>query len=450
MPAARINTTPIMQAPQKNPTPVDKERIDALVDDLVRILGPRGVGTSPRALGRAARDESSMSPILAAQHPLGWADIVCYPTHAEQIPVIVSAAVSHGVPITARGKGTGNYGQAVPRFGGLVIDMTSLTAVVAIDRDTVTAEAGTRMVTLEQVAWNNDKQLWMYPSTAQSTLGGFLSGGSGGTGTIVHGRNDMGFVEALDVVFAHADAELVHLEGADAQPMVHTYGVAGIVARATVRWEPLQHWLCVYASFADHPAAFQVARSLRDVRPAPRLCSTDSPTVVNALPTDPAIVRGRASMRGIFDASVLGTVTGIIETGGGRVEAVRDGLQNTMRVSTLSYNHPTWWLQRAHPGKYFHMEVRGDALVDRLAEVEDVYDGGVLHLEIGHNTMVGTLNGIYRDPQSVYEGVPKLEALGVGVHSPHQSYVDRDADRIKAIAATTDPRGLLNPGRWLS
>lgn len=34
------------------------------------------------------------------------------------------------------------------------------------------------MINLEQAAWNNGAQLWMYPSTVQSTLGGFLAGGS--------------------------------------------------------------------------------------------------------------------------------------------------------------------------------------------------------------------------------------------------------------------------------
>ncbi|MGO2514705.1 MAG: hypothetical protein ACTH8X_00985, partial [Corynebacterium variabile] len=37
-------------------------------------------------------------------------------------------------------------------------------------------------------------------STVQSTLGGFLGGGSAGTGTIVHGRNHEGFVTAVDIV----------------------------------------------------------------------------------------------------------------------------------------------------------------------------------------------------------------------------------------------------------
>ncbi|RDI56006.1 FAD-binding oxidoreductase [Nocardia mexicana] len=424
------------------------DEVDALVDDLLALLGPRGVSTLDRALDRASRDGSGMSPILSARRPLGRPHAVCYPKTARQVPQIVRAAVRRGVPITARGKGTGNYGQVVPRFGGLVMDMTSLAGIRAMTDTAVTAEAGARMINLEQAAWDAGRQLWMYPSTAQSTLGGFLAGGSAGTGTIVHGRNHMGFVESVDVVYAHEDAELVHLEGEAAQPMVHTYGVAGIIVSATVRVEPLQDWRCVYASFDSHYDAFPAALCVADIEPKPRLLSADCATVVAALPDDPALAPGRASVRGIVDADALEENIAVLTAAGGRIEAVRDGLAQTMRLSTLSYNHPTWWLQKAVPDTYFHMECQGDALVTRLREVEDVYEGGMLHLEVGHRTMFGMINGVYRSPQQVYAGVPVLEALGVRVHSPHQSYVDLDADRVRALARSTDPNGLLNPGRW--
>lgn len=422
--------------------------VEGLADDLLAILGPRGISTLPRALARAGRDGSGMSPILSAQD-LGTPDLVCYPRTADVVPAIVRAAVARGVPITTRGKGTGNYGQVIPRFGGLVLDMTSLTDIHSVTDRSVTAQAGARMINLEQAAWNRGSQLWMYPSTVQSTLGGFLSGGSAGTGTIVHGRNHEGFVDALDIVYGTEDADVVHLEGDEAQPFIHTYGVAGIIVGASVRVEPLQEWHCVYASFGSHREAFDAAMLVSKLEPKPRLLSADGPVIVDALPDDPALVRGRASVRGILDARVVDSAADLLVSGGGRIEAVREGIAETVKLSTLSYNHPTWWLQKAQPDTWFHMEVRGDALVTRLEEVEKVYEGGMLHLEVGHQMMFGMLNGIYRSPQQVIDGVAALAELGVGVHSPHQWYVDLDAERVRALAAVTDPRGLLNPGRWM-
>lgn len=195
----------------------------------------------------------------------------------------------------------------------------------------------------------------------------------------------------------------------------------------------------------------------------PRLMSADGPDIVDALPADPALVPGRASLRGIVDAGELEDVTAVVTAHGGRTEDVREGITQSVRLSTISYNHPTWWLQKKQPGRWFHMECQGNAVVDRLDEVEAVYtlgDGGtgtgLFHLEIGNNMMFGMLNGRIGEHESVEElkarilaGVPELTALGVGVHSPHQWYIDLEPDRVRALADTSDPHGILNPGRWM-
>lgn len=433
-----------------SPTAPTAPDVAGLVEDLSDLLGPELVLTDDRSLDKASQDGSYLSPILRAQWPIGRPEVVVRPTSVEQVPPIVRAAVRRGVPITSRGKGTGNYGQVVPLHGGLVLDLTALRGIDDVDPEagTVTAEAGVRMMSLEKRLARDDSQLWMYPSTVQSTLGGFLAGGSAGTGTIVHGRNHEGFVEALDVVYAHPDAEIVHLTGEDAQPFVHTYGVAGIIVRATVRIEPLQDWRCVYASFDDHHDAFGVVPRIHRLDPAPRLCSADGAHVAGCLPPDEAIPPGRASLRAIVDSSVVDEVSALVTGAGGVVEAVRKGVNESIKVSTLSYNHPTHWLQKAEPDTWFHMECQGDALVERLDEVEAVYPGGTLHLEAGHGRMFGMLNGHYTDPEAAYAGVPVLEELGVRVHSPHQYRVDHGTEEVRALAARTDPYGLLNPGRW--
>ena len=99
------------------------DQIAALAAELTALLGERGVTTELRGREKASVDGARMSPILAAQLPLGLADLVAFPTNAEQIAEVVAAAVRHGVGITPRGKGTGNYGQGIPLEGGLVLDV---------------------------------------------------------------------------------------------------------------------------------------------------------------------------------------------------------------------------------------------------------------------------------------------------------------------------------------
>ncbi|UFU13358.1 FAD-binding oxidoreductase [Curtobacterium sp. C1] len=427
-------------------TTVTPAALAALRSDLVTLLGERGVSADERTRARASVDEATMSPILSAQLPLGLADLVAYPASADDVAATLRAAVRHGVPVTTRGKGTGNYGQGIPLHGGLVLDTSRARAVVEVGEGWLTAEAGASMVALEQAAAATGQQLWMYPSTAQSTIGGFLSGGSGGTGSIAHGSNWQGFVTALDVALPGADG-LLHVEGDEAQPFVHTYGTAGIIARATVRLEPLQEWRAVYASFPTFEEALVAVRTLRGLDPVPRLVSADRAEVAATLPSDAAIPDDRASLRAIVDDAVLDEARALIEQAGGSVLDVREGLQQTTKVSMLSYNHPIWWLKRNTPDtEWFHVEVGGEALIDRIAEVEAVYPGGMLHIEAAHVGPIGMLTAPYTGAEDVYAGYPLLRDLGVRVHSPHQYYVDHGVEELVALKQRTDPEGLLNPG----
>jgi len=427
-----------------HPTPAT---IDALGAELRELLGERAVSVELAAREKASVDGSHLSPVISAQLPLGLADLVVYPASAEEIALAVGAAARHGVPITPRGKGTGNYGQAIPFDGGLVLDTSRARAVVEVGDGAITADAGATMVALEQAANRAGQQILMYPSTAQSTIGGFLGGGSGGTGSIKHGSNSDGFVVALDVVHAVPDATLVHVDGQEAQAYVHNYGTAGIIARATVRLEPLQEWRGLYASFDTFEQALSLIRPFADLQPTPRLVSADPPILADALPADPAIPAGRASLRGILDAATVEEATRMVAAAGGRVEDVREGAAQMIKISMISYNHPIEWLQKAYPDRYFHVEVSGDALVDRIDEVQAVYPGGMLHVESQHGRPIGMLAGVYRSAEDVYAGFPKLRALGVGYHNPHQWFVDFQPDRTRELAVRTDPDRLLNPGK---
>ncbi|MBJ7470676.1 MAG: FAD-binding oxidoreductase [Solirubrobacteraceae bacterium] len=424
------------------------EAVHGLALELRELLGPRRVTTEIRAREKASLDGSTMSPVISAQYPLGLADLVAFPASAEEIAVVVAAAVRHGVPITTRGKGTGNYGQAIPMQGGLVLDTTKATAIVTVEDGLITAECGARMIALETAARETGQQLWMYPSTLQSTVGGFLGGGSGGTGTIKYGSNWNGFVAALDVVHATPDAQLIHVEGADSVPYVHSYGVGGVIARATVRLEPLQDWRCVYASYPDFAGALGAVRELRKLDPLPRLVSADPPALVGPMPDDPAIPKGRASVRTILDASTVDDAKAYFASTGGVVHDERTGPAAPMAVSMLSYNHGVWWLMQENPGKWFHIEVAGEALIDRIDEVQAVLPGAVLHIEAAHTVPIGMLACQYEYPDQVFEGMDALGELGVGCHNPHQWFVDRDVEGVRALAMRTDPSGLLNPGKW--
>lgn len=422
-------------------------RIDALREELVRELGERGVSTDDRARSRASRDGSYLSPIIQAQLPLGLADIVAYPRTIDQVARTVAAAVRLGVPITPRGKGTANYGQTLPLHDGLVLDLSHLRETLEIADGLATADAGATMFALERAANAAGQQLLMYPSTVGSTLGGFLAGGSGGTGSVVHGPLMQGFVTALDIVPGTSQPQILHVEGTDTEPYLHNYGTGGIIVRATVRLEPLQAWRACYAAFPGLADALTTIRPLMELSPGARLISADHPELAAALPPDPALEPGSASLRAILDERSLPRAREIIAGAGGHLTAVREEPAETFKMSMISYNHPIQWLQKAHPDTYFHVEVSGWNLIDRLDEVEAVYPAGRLHLEAQQGRPIGMLAGRFRSDDEVIAGFDKLTALGVGFHNPHQWFVDYEPERARELAGRTDPHGLLNPGK---
>jgi hypothetical protein len=71
----------------------------------------------------------------------------------------------------------------------------------------------------------------------------------------------------------------------------------------------------------------------------------------------------------------------------------------------------------------------------------------MLHIEAQKDRPIGMLAGIYSSAEEVYAGFDRLTELGVGFHNCHQWYVDYQPERTAELARTTDPLGLLNPGK---
>ena len=96
----------------------------------------------PVAIRRKSRDYFWYSPILNEQLSGKVADAVVAPRNEADVIRIAAACARHGVPLTPRGAGTGNYGQCVPMEGGVVIDMIGMTQIISHSPGVVRVEAG--------------------------------------------------------------------------------------------------------------------------------------------------------------------------------------------------------------------------------------------------------------------------------------------------------------------
>ncbi|MEU6379066.1 FAD-binding protein [Streptomyces sp. NPDC046909] len=427
---------------ERQPTP----GIEEFCAEAAALLGPDGVLRDPAAREKASCDWAHMSPILAAKLPAGHAEAVLRPTAHEQIPGLLALAHRHRIPLTPRGKGTGNYGQAIPLYDGAVLDLTGCDRVLEAGDGWIRAEAGAKMSDLEAHARTLGQELWMFPSTFGTTLGGFLSGGSGGTGSLVHKTNSDGFVRELTVAPCTADAEPFTVQDADALPYIHAYGTTGIITTATVRLQRARTWTGLFAAFTDWTSATAALDALVRLEPAPRLASLDEAGLVGAYPPDPALDPAALNLRAIIEEETADQARAIVRSYGGEVLGVRPAPDGPALISSLSFNHPTYYLMKAEEG-WFHLEIRGDVLLGDTTEIKQVFPDTLLHLEGMRSGTVGMLMAHYQGEQSVYDGITALEALGVGVHSPHNWHVDRRLDLVRETARTADPLGLLNPGK---
>ena len=426
------------------------DRTSAAVAEIAR-QGIGSVSIDHVVRVKVSSDWSRMSPVLQEKVPPGRyvADAVVRPTLPEHVPAVLQVAFAHDVPVTPRGAGTGNYGQATPFDGGILLDLRGLDAITVHDGGTITAGAGARLTAIDRVARAAGRDIWMYPSTKSSTIGGFVAGGSAGTGTIERGTTTDGFVVAATVAPMDGSGTTRTVRGGELIPYLHTYGVTGILVDVEIRTDPARDWVAVYGSLDSYAALVAVQRSLLDLPRLPRLASADEPALVPTLPAPIPLDPTRHSLRVIAEASTANEIGERIRAEGGDAVAALSDYAETDRLSGMSYNHPVWFFQRGRSERrWFHLETGGTPLWDAPDSVRAVYDGPVhLHLELFRHVPGAMLVAGYRGEEALLAGIPRLEALGVGVHSPHQWYVDRHVALAIETARTTDPKGLLNPGK---
>jgi FAD/FMN-containing dehydrogenase len=101
--------------------------------------------TDSSRIARLSQDFSWFSPVLKRQLAGKSADAVVRPRNEDEIKRLVSLCAKLRVPITIRGSGTGNYGQAVPLQGGVVLDMSGYNQFLWARNGAGRAQAGIRL-----------------------------------------------------------------------------------------------------------------------------------------------------------------------------------------------------------------------------------------------------------------------------------------------------------------
>lgn len=205
-----------------------------LTTDLVSLLGPDKVTEEAFALHLYSKDAGVIG---------GNATVVVFPESTDEVAGVVRVAEFHGVPIVARGAGTGLAAGAVPSEGGVVVSTTRMNAILEVDPLDMTAWVGPGVINLDLSAATSVHGLYFAPdpsSQSVCTVGGNVANNSGGPHCLAEGST-VNHVLAVEVVLA--GGEVVTFGGSAPDPigldlrgvMVGSEGTLGIVTKVLVR-----------------------------------------------------------------------------------------------------------------------------------------------------------------------------------------------------------------------
>ena len=231
-----------------------------------RLAGIR-TDENPAILKQKSRDFYWYSPVLKRQLDDVAADLIVAPKDDGELAAVLANCHALGIPVTPRGTGTGNYGQAMPLSGGVLLDLSGMNAVKSIGTGRVVTGPGAILAEIDHATRADSKQeLRLFPSTYHTaTLGGFVAGGSGGVGSVRWGGlRDYGNVIRLKVMTMEAKPRTLDLTGDDILKVAHAYGTNGIITEVEVPLATAYPWVDVIFGFDRLREAAEFANALAE------------------------------------------------------------------------------------------------------------------------------------------------------------------------------------------
>jgi FAD/FMN-containing dehydrogenase len=432
---------------------------------LIEALAGIEIETQPQKVRRRSRDFYWYSPVLKQALDHCQAEAVVTPRDEAELVQVLRQAYRQDVPVTVRGAGTGNYGQAMPLRGGIVLDLSKLNRIQSIEQGRVTALAGARMMDIDLAAHATGQELRFHPSTHRSaTIGGYIAGGSSGIGSITHGLlRDRGNIIACRTVTMEEEPRILTLGGDDIQKVNHAYGTNGVVTEVVVPLAPAYPWVELVVAFD----AF-----MKSVKFADAFAS--EPGILKKLVS---VVAAPAAGQYLFRQEIdeatsvvllmvapfaLDATRDAITEHGGKVVIERPYVLDERATPLFEY---TWNHTTLHALKYDREITYLQVLFpppDHVRLVEQMAgrygDEAPMHLEFvrfgGQTTCFGLPLVRYTSEQRLNDIIDDFNRSGCPIFNPHAYTLEeggmKRVDPVQlAFKRETDPKGLLNPGKMI-
>lgn len=436
-------------------------------------LGAIRTDDNPAILKQKSRDFYWYSPPLKRQLDAVIGDLIVIPANDAELATVLGECFHLGIPVTPRGTGTGNYGQAMPLSGGVVLDLSQMNAVKSIAPGRVVTGPGAILSEIDhETRATSGQELRLHPSTYHTaTLGGFIAGGSGGVGSIRWGGlRDYGNIIRMKVMTMEASPRVLDLSGDDLLKVAHAYGTNGIITECEVPLATAYPWVDVLIGFDDLRRATEFANALgeQDGLLLKELGVVAAPVPHNTflrhrklLPRDKHLV-----MVMVADFALQPMLAFAARRKGAEVlmrsdtmsEADRKGLPP---VFELAWNHTTLRALRVDPAITYLQVLY--PFPNQIGLVEKIHarfgDEVACHLEFvrfdGKVTCFGLPIVKYTSDERLDEIMAIHEDMGAPIFNPHRYTLEeggmKQTDEAQlAFKREADPRGLLNPGKMIA
>src|SRR5512145_1872721 len=234
-----------------------------IIAQLHTIVGRDHTSTAQADLDLHAKDES--------RHTAHPAEVVVWPTSAQQVADVLRLANAGRIPVTPWGVGTGLEGNSIPVCGGILISFERMNRIVAI-------HAADFQVTVEPGIGHKDlnAQLARYglffppDPGANASVGGMLANNAAGIRTVKYGASKD---NVLRMQVALADGRLIttgarSVKQASGYDLLHLFvgseGTLGLITEATLKLVPVAQYVsAALASFDSVQAAVETVVAVR-------------------------------------------------------------------------------------------------------------------------------------------------------------------------------------------
>ncbi len=411
---------------------------------------------------RLSRDFYNYSPVLQKKLDSCLADIVIRPKNIESLLAVSKICWDLSIPLTTRGGGTGNYGQAVPLAKGVILQMNYFNKLEKYYPDSgfVKVQSGCLMGDLNKELGKYGRELRLFPSTWKTaSIGGFIAGGSGGIGSIKWGfLRDPGNLIGLEAVNVNLNPKLMKLNAEESEPLNHAYGTNGIITSLIISTDVKQDWYSIVIDCEDFQDAINILKLCTSAAIELKLGAILEDEIVDKMPS--WFKRKKLCHKLLIQSNLGGVKTIEMICKKNKLNLENLGKEDELDhgISDLVWNHTTLQMRAKDKNwTYLQMLLPLNEEFKLIKASRDKYGKELLwHLEAVSQQGIPRLAALpllkWNDEKQLNEIMEYCRSLGAIIFNPHVLTVEggglgvTDADQVKA-KQIYDPKGLLNPGK---